>query len=460
MRNLLRNLHYGVRGLLRNPGLTFTVLLTLALGIGATTAIFTIDYASLIADTPFPNPDQLVVVWSKVNGHPNGVSAGDYLDWSRQNTTFKDLKAVAEGEFNISSKDQPISVEGARYTPGYYTMLGSPFAMGRDFLPEEGQAGKDQVVILTHKLWQRLGADPHIIGKTMSIDGSPRTVIGITAPGQADRAPAQVCVPLVFKPEQINHDFHWLLVMGRLKPGVTIKQAQADMDNVTAHIAQAYPKSNHGWGAAVDPEKLEWVPKETQLILWLLLGAVGFVLLIACANVANLLLGRSMSRQKEMAIRSSLGATPAMIFEQLLTENLLLAFLGGALGIALGYALLQGVLALMPRGTLPTEADLRINLPILVLRHRRYDAHRSSFRLCSGLVCLAYRSCRAAQGGWPLRHRQWTPPSAQGAGGERVCLGAYLARRGGISHSQLPQFAECRSGRSHRPHSHLLSSGS
>ena len=365
MRNLLRNLHFGMRGLLRNPGLTFTVLLTLALGIGATTAIFTIDYASLIADTPFPNPDQLVVVWSKVNGHPNGVAAGDYLDWSRQNTTFKDLKAVAEGQFNIAGKDQPISVEGARYTPGYYTMLGSPFAMGRDFLPQEGEAGKDQVVIMTHKLWQRLGADPHIIGKTMSIDGSPRTVIGITAPGQADRAPAQVCVPLVFKPEQINHDFHWLLVMGRLKPGVTIKQAQADMDNVTAHVAQAYPKSNHGWGAQVDPEKLEWMPKETQLILWLLLGAVGFVLLIACVNVANLLLGRSMSRQKEMAIRSSLGATPAMIFEQLLTENLLLAFLGGALGIALGYALLQGVLALMPRNTLPTEADLRINLPIL-----------------------------------------------------------------------------------------------
>jgi putative ABC transport system permease protein len=137
------------------------------------------------------------------------------------------------------------------------------------------------------------------------------------------------------------------------------------MDNVSAHIAQAYPKSNHGWGAAVDPEKLAWMPKETQLILWLLLGAVSFVLLIACVNVANLLLGRSISRQKEMAIRSSLGATPATIFEQLLTENLLLAFLGGALGVGLGYALLQGVLALMPPGTLPTEADLRLNLPIL-----------------------------------------------------------------------------------------------
>jgi putative ABC transport system permease protein len=244
-------------------------------------------------------------------------------------------------------------------------MLGTPFVMGRDFLPEEGQLGKDHVAILTHKLWKRLGADPNIIGKPMSIDGSPYTVVGVMAAGQADRAPAQVSVPMAFKPEQINHDFHFLLVIGRLKPGITIKQAQADMDNVTAHVAQAYPKSNHGWGAVVEPLKLEWVPKERQLILWLLLGAVGFVLLIACANVANLLLGRSMSRQKEMAIRSSLGATPRMIFEQLLTESLLLAFLGGALGIALGYGLLQGVIALMPPYTLPTEADLRLNLPIL-----------------------------------------------------------------------------------------------
>ena len=365
MQKLWQNLKYGFRGLMRNPGLTLTVLLTLALGIGATTAIFTIDYASLIADIPFSHPDQLVVVWSKINDHHNSVSIGDYLDWSRLNSTFSGLKAVSGGPYNISTKDQPLSVQGGSYTPGYYSMLGTPFVMGRDFLPEEGQVGKDHVVILTHKLWKKIGADPAIIGKPMNIDGSPYTVVGVMAPGQADRAPAQVSVPMTFKPEQMNHDFHSLLIMGRLKPGVTLKQAQADMDNVTARIAQAYPKSNHGWGAFVEPLKLQWVPKDTQRILWLLLGAVGFVLLIACANVANLLLGRSMSRQKEMAIRSSLGATPRMLFEQLITENLLLAFLGGALGIALGYSLLQGVLALMPPYTLPTEADLRLNFPIL-----------------------------------------------------------------------------------------------
>src|ERR1700722_3710622 len=365
MQNLLQNLRFSLRMLWKSLGVTLTVLLTLALGIGANTAIFTIDYATLLAPLPYPQPDQLVMVWSKIQTYRNGVSAVDFTDWQRQNKTFQDIKAWTGAAFNVATKDQPEFIDGTRATAGFFSMMGNTFYLGRDFLPEEGQEGKEHEVILTHKLWMKLGSNPNIVGTTMRMDNEPYTVVGVLSPGLADRNHAQVTIPLVFKPEQINHDFHWLLVMGRLKPGVTIKQAQADMDNVSAHVAQAYPKSNHGWGAQVDPEKLEWVPKQTQLILWLLLGAVGFVLSIACANVASLLLGRSMSRQKEMAIRSSLGATPAMIFKQLLTENLLLAFLGGALGIALGYALLQGVLALMPRGTLPTEADLRINLPIL-----------------------------------------------------------------------------------------------
>src|SRR5271163_3991696 len=365
MQTLLQNLRYSLRVLRKNPGLTITVLLTLALGIGANTAIFTVDYATLLAPLPYPHPEQIVMVWSKIKTHRNGISAGDFTDWKRQSTAFAELDAWTGGSFNIATHDQPEYMEGTRATTGFFRVIGTSIQYGRGFLPEEGVAGREHVVVLTNKMWKRLGSDPKIIGTKMQLDGEPYTIVGVMAPGPWDKGRSVVIVPLVFKPEQVNHDFHWLLVMGRMKPGVTIKQAQADMDNVTAHVAQAYPKSNHGWGAQVDPEKLEWVPKETQLILWLLLGAVGFVLLIACANVASLLLGRSMSRQKEMAIRSSLGATPAMIFEQLLTENLLLAFLGGALGIALGYALLQGVLALMPLGTLPTEADLRINLPIL-----------------------------------------------------------------------------------------------
>ena len=366
MQNLLRNIRFSLRMLAKNPGLTFTVLLTLALGIGANTAIFTVDYATLLAPLPYPRPDQLVVVWSKIQGFHNGVSAGDYTDWKQQSRSFQDLNAWTGGSFNIATKAQPENIDGRRVTPGFYRMTGDRFYLGRDFLPEEGQEGKDHVVILMHKLWKRLGSDPHIIGKTIQVNGEPHTVVGVFAEGMTDRGQGEIVAPLVFKTEQINHDFHWLLVMGRLKPDVTVKQAQADMNAVTAHIAQQYPKSNKGWGSFVEPLKNDFLPSERILTLWLLLGAVGFVLLIACVNVANLLLAKSMTRQKELAVRSSLGATPKTIFAQLLTESLLLAMAGGILGVGVGYAMLHGLIAVMPDGTLPSEADLSLNLPILL----------------------------------------------------------------------------------------------
>ena len=222
------------------------------------------------------------------------------------------------------------------------------------------------MAILTHKLWLKLGADRKIVGTTLRLDGEPYTVVGVQAPGDADRGQNQLTVPLVFKPEQLNHDFHWLLVMGRMKPGVTLQQARQNMDAVTAHIAQVYPRSDKGWGAKVEPLHNDFLPPERIQMLWLLLGAVGFVLLIACVNVANLLLARGMARQKELAVRSALGASRSTIFAQLLTESVLLTLAGGLLGIGVGYAMLQGLIAAMPRGTLPNEADLRLNIPILL----------------------------------------------------------------------------------------------
>jgi putative ABC transport system permease protein len=366
MSSLGRNLRYTLRALWKNPGLTITILFTLALGIGANTAIFTVDYATLLAPLPYPQPDQLVVVWSKIKTFHNGISAGDFTDWRRENSTFQSLNAFTGGSFNIASKEQPENIDGEEVTPGYYNMLGRPFFLGRDFLPEEGVDGKSHVVILTHKFWAHLGSDPKLIGHPMRINGEPYTVVGVLAPGLADRGDAQVSVPLVFKPEQINHDFHWLLSIGRLKPGVTIKQAQADMDSVAKHIAEAYPKSNQGWGIFVEPLKNDFLPSERKQTLWILLGAVGFILLIACVNVANLLLARGIGRQKELAVRTALGATRRTIFEQLLTESLLLSLAGGILGIAVGYAMLRALVAIMPEGTLPTEADLHLNLPILL----------------------------------------------------------------------------------------------
>jgi len=241
MQTILRNLQYALRQLRRSPVFTLTAVLTLALGIGANTAIFTVVYATILAPMPYPEPDQLVMVWSKIQGDRNSIAAQDFVDWKRQNKSFQDLNAFSGGSFNLATKDQPEYVEGQSTTPGFYKMMGVNFLYGRDFLPEEGVAGKDHVVVLVNKMWKRLGADPNIVGKQIQLDGTPYTVVGVMAPGQPDRLNQWLIVPLVFKPDQLNHDFHWLLAMGRLKPGVTIKQAQANMDAVTANIAEAFP---------------------------------------------------------------------------------------------------------------------------------------------------------------------------------------------------------------------------
>ncbi len=294
------------------------------------------------------------------------IAAQDFVDWKSRNTVFSNITAFSGGSFNLATAQQPEYVQGQYTTPGMYQMMGVRFLYGRDFLPEEGKAGKDHVVILMNKEWKRLGADPHIVGKNIQIDGTAYTVVGVLGPGVTDRLDQSLVVPLVFKPEQLNHDFHWLLAMARLKPDVTIKQAQANMDAVTANIAKAFPKSNKGWGASVEPLKNDFLPKERIQNLWLLLGAVGFVLLIACVNVANLLLAKGTTRQKEIAIRSSLGASRRTIFAQFLVENLLLALIGGLLGIGIGAAMLRWVVASVPPNTLPSEAQLTLNLPILL----------------------------------------------------------------------------------------------
>ena len=272
---LLQNARFGFRQSRRKPALTATVLLTLALGIGANTAVFTVDYATLLAPLPYPNASQLVMVWSRIRGGRNSISTADFLDWKRENTAFQDLNAQTEGSFNIASRNEPENMQGRITTPGLYRMLGYPFFLGRDFLPEEGQPGNDHVIILTHKFWQRLGSNPHILGTTIRIDGQPYTVVGVFAPGLTDRGQGEFSVPLAFRREQLNRDTHWLDVMGRLKPGVTIKQAQADMDGITARLAGIYPTTNKGWGASVEPLKNDFIPADRIMTLWLLLGAVG-----------------------------------------------------------------------------------------------------------------------------------------------------------------------------------------
>jgi predicted permease len=368
MSNLLRNLRFSIRSLRKNPGLTGVVLLTLALGIGANTAMFTVDYSSMVANIPYPNPDQLVVLWSTIQGGKGGTSPGDLLDWRRENQTFQKLDAVTSTSVNLSTQDQPEFLNGWQTTPGLFRTRGVRFMLGRDFLDEEGQVGRDHVISISYKLWKRLGSDPNIVGKSLRLNGEPYTVVGVWAEDTPENRNyfAWFITPMAFKPEEITHEGHRLLVVGRLKPGVTIAQAQADMDRVAAIQAKTYP-SDKGWGISVEQLKNDFFPKEERRIYWLLLGAVGFVLLIACLNIANLLLAKGMTAQREIAVRIALGARRGTVFVQQLTESVVLALAGGLLGLGVGYAMLRATSAVIPQETFPAEADLRLNLPILLV---------------------------------------------------------------------------------------------
>src|SRR5215469_1992 len=368
MRNIWRDLCFGFRLLLRKPGFTFAALLALAIGIGANTAIYSIFYAQIVAEFPYPHPEQLVVLWSSLGGRKNAVSAGDFLDWERESKAFQILGAVRGATFNLSLGDKPQQVQGDYLTPGFLDkLIGDRPFLGRYFSDEEGTPGKDQVAIITHKLWQGyFASDPHIIGRQIHLDGKLYTVIGVQPPGQPDRLVRQIVVPFVFGPDVINHDFHWFVVLGRLRPGVTIAQANAEMDAVARHIAEIYPKSNKGWGVSVEPLKNDFLDPAVRTGLWILMAAVGFVLMIACVNVANLLLARGATRQREVAPRASVGASRARIFTQFLLESLALASIGGALGLALASGLLKVILAMMPPNMLLSEADVRLSLPVLL----------------------------------------------------------------------------------------------
>src|SRR5215203_6015491 len=365
---LKQNISFSLRTLLKHKGFTITAVLTLGLGIGATTAIFSVVYA-VFEPMPYPNPDQLVMVWSKPRGSRNSVSAGDFLEWQRRSTSFHGMGAWTGASFNVATDDRPEQVPGSRRTPGFFSFEGLPLYLGRDFLPEESELGRDHVVILSHRLWsQHFNSNHDMIGKDIRMNGEPYTVVGVLPPGMHDRFNSQLWVPLSFRPEEITHDSNFMLVMARLKDGVPIEQAQAEMNGIASQLQTEFPKSNANRGISVEPLHLNFVTAATRRNLWLLLGAVGFLLLIGCVNVANLLLARGTSRQREVALRAALGATRRRLFAQFITESLVLAVLGGALGILLAGAIIDAIAAVMPPvGTmLPSEANIRISIPVLL----------------------------------------------------------------------------------------------
>jgi putative ABC transport system permease protein len=390
---LIRDLRIAVRLLVRAPGFTTAALLTLALGIAANTAIFSVIYATFFEPLPYRDPDRLVMIWSQYRGGREMVSPVDFTEWQRNATAFDEVNAWGGYSANLATDDRPERINVGPATPGFLPMLGygHPLALGRDFLDEEGTLGRDRVAILTHRLWQqRFGGDPGIVGRQIRLDRQPYTVVGVLGPGPADENQIQLWVPLAFTPAMMNREARWLLVMGRLRRDVTLDQANANLDAVNRAIAAGAPSSRADYGVSVEPFRNNFLSEDTKRGLWLLLVAVGFVLLIACANVANLLLVRGTSRQRELAIRASLGATRAQIVRQLIVESLLLAAAGGCLGVLLAAGVLQVVVALMPPYMLPTEAHVRLNIPVLLFTCAACGA--------AGLLCgaaPAWQSARA-----------------------------------------------------------------
>jgi putative ABC transport system permease protein len=354
---LFQDFRYALRMLVKNPAFTLITILTLALGIGANTAIFSVVSTVLLKALPYPHPESLIKVWGRFTGIglPNDqmwFSAPEFRDLLQQNRSFSEAAVISPGAFNLGLSGNPQSVTGATVSPALFSILQINPRLGRAFTPEEAQQGHDRVVILSSNLWQRaFGSEPQIIGKEVILDGRSCQVIGVMPKGFDYPAPAELWTPQVFVDKDFdpnNRGNHGYEVLARLKPGVSLEQARQDMAAVSKSMIEQnrqYPYDRFGYALILHP-LLEETVGDVKTSLWVLMGAVGFVLLLVCVNVAGLLLVRSTARKKEIAIRVAIGAGTQRIVRQLLTESLLLSLLGGLIGLLLTPALLSLIVAL------------------------------------------------------------------------------------------------------------------
>ena len=377
MDTLLQDIRFGYRMLKKAPGFTVVAVIVLALGIGANTAIFSVVNAVLLRPLPYPQPDRLVQVWhtppqSSFPGVTRfAVSPANYLDWVNQNHSFEQMAIYGFASLNLTGKGEPESILATPVSSNFFSVLRTQPMAGRVFSSEEDSSGHGNVVVISHSFWQsHLGANPNVIGQTISLNSEPYTILGIMPakfafPTSSDpKFQIQMWTPIAWtdKDRAIrgNHNY---LVIGRLKLNADLQQAKAEMNTISSRLEQQYPADDKGWGATVIPMREQMVG-EVRPALMILLGAVGFVLLIACANVANLVLVKTLARQKEIAIRTALGASSMRVLRQVLAETLLLSLSGGLLGLAVAHFGVRLIVAFLAQ-RLPFAANISLDVQVL-----------------------------------------------------------------------------------------------
>jgi predicted permease len=368
MEILWRDLKYGIRTLAKSPGFTTIAVLTLALGIGANTAIFSVVNSILLVPLPYRQAGELVVVWEKNPlGRYISPSYPDVQDWERNARSFQGMAAFGSRSFDLTGSGSPEHLDGWQSSAGLVKTLGVTPVLGRDFSPEEDQPGGARVAMISDRLWQeRFAGSPSALGRIMTLDGADYTVVGVLPSGINVGGAIDVYTPIRQGDPLVVNDrrTHAFVAIARLKPEMTIAQAGADMNAVQKNLGELYPKFDQGLGAGVVPLK-EALVGDVSGTLLMLLGAVGFVLLIACANVASLLLARAAAREKEFAIRAALGARRARILWQMVTESVILSLAGGGLGLALARWGVKPVLAAVP-GDIPRAETVGLNAAVLL----------------------------------------------------------------------------------------------